>query len=302
VERAVASLAPAQVQVVFTARDLARQLPSDWQEHLKHQHRVPFARFVADLIELGPAAPPPYGEMFWHLHDPADVLERWASVVPAERIHVVTVPQPGAPPQSLWQRFASVLGVDAAVYTTEVARMNSSLGLVECELLRRVNERLNGRLSHRHYDVLVRLRLTAILTSAEKDAARPVLPPQWHPWAVERSKKMVDAIRTAGYDVVGDLDELVPRAPDADHPATQPEDVGSDELLAPALTAISGLLAELARSRDRLAEREAALALWRERPVRQWLIDRSVRHSSLMTLRRAYWRVANEVRDRRGPG
>jgi hypothetical protein len=260
---------------------------------------VPFARFVADLVELGPAAPHPFGEMFWRLHDAAAVLERWASVVPAQRIHVVTVPQPGAPPGRLWERFASVLGVESADYSTEVARVNPSLGVVECELLRRVNERLNGRLSHRHYDVLVRLRLTAILTSAEKDAAKPVLPPQWHPWAVERSQEVVEAIRSAGYDVVGDLAELMPQAPELDPPATQPEDVDSDELLAPALTAISGLLAELARSRERAAEREAALARWRERPMRQWLIDRSARHSSLMLLRRAYWRVVNEVRDRR---
>ena len=30
---------PAEIHVIFSARDFARQLVSDWQEHIKHKHR-----------------------------------------------------------------------------------------------------------------------------------------------------------------------------------------------------------------------------------------------------------------------
>ena len=40
VERAIASLAPAEIHVVLTARDIARQVPAEWQERLKHQGRM----------------------------------------------------------------------------------------------------------------------------------------------------------------------------------------------------------------------------------------------------------------------
>jgi len=165
VAAAVASLAPAQVHVVFTARDLARQLPSDWQEHLKHLHVVPFDRFVEDLVELGTAAPAPFGEMFWRLHDPVDVLDRWVSAVPAAHVHLVTVPQPDAPTGLLWERFAAILGLDPAAFDTNVGRSNTSLGVVDCELLRRVNRHLRGKidLRPRPHAHPVRLRNPAVL-------------------------------------------------------------------------------------------------------------------------------------------
>ena len=69
----------AEVHLVFTARDIARQLVSDWQEHIKHKHVVTLERFVDDLVELGIDAPRPFGQMFWGLHDPARVLGRGES-------------------------------------------------------------------------------------------------------------------------------------------------------------------------------------------------------------------------------
>ena len=37
----------AEVHVVCTARDLARQIPAVWQEDVKNRHVVTFADFVA---------------------------------------------------------------------------------------------------------------------------------------------------------------------------------------------------------------------------------------------------------------
>src|SRR5262245_13942006 len=97
VQRIVDSLQPFEVHVVFTARDFARQMVSDWQEHIKHKHTPTLEDFVTDLREFGLHAPPPFGEMFWGLHDAAYVLPRWERVIPAERIHLVTIPAGGGP-------------------------------------------------------------------------------------------------------------------------------------------------------------------------------------------------------------
>lgn len=211
VGRLADSLASAEVHVIFTARDLARQLVSDWQEHIKHRHTLTLERFVDDLIEHGHDAPPPFGEMFWGLHDAAYVLERWARVIPADRIHVVTLPPPGAPRDALWQRFCSVTGLDPARYSLKVRRSNTSLGLAEAEVLRRVNLRV-PKMRPPDYDALVRLRLTGQVLNGS--GGQIVLPEGRMPWVRSRSRAMIDALRDGGYDVVGDLDELLPRPED----------------------------------------------------------------------------------------
>ena len=42
----MAAFADDEVHVVLTARDLARQIPAEWQENVKHRGRRSFARFM----------------------------------------------------------------------------------------------------------------------------------------------------------------------------------------------------------------------------------------------------------------
>lgn len=59
-----------------------------------------------------------------------------------ERVHIVTVPPPGSSPTELLERFSTVLGVDAARLNASptVVNTNPSLGHVQAQLLRQVNE------------------------------------------------------------------------------------------------------------------------------------------------------------------
>ena len=261
VATAVESLAPAQVHVVFTARDLARQLPSDWQEQLKHRREISLEEFVTDCVEEGSQGR--FGEAFWRLHDVLTVLARWGGLLPAANVHVVTVPRPGAPAGLLWERFAGVLGLDAAGFDSQVVRSNTSLGVVECELLRRVNRGLKGRLAPRHYDPVIRVHLAESVL-AGLDDSRPLLPQRRYAWAVEHSAQVVAGIRAAGYHVAGDLDELMPSPRDA----RDPVQVSDDALLQSAVAAVAGLLVELEPIRERLNRRSeqtakgAAAASW----------------------------------------
>jgi hypothetical protein len=248
IRRLVDSLAPAEVHVIFTARDLARQLVSDWQEHIKHQHTITLEAFVDELIEHGVDAKPPFGEMFWGLHDAERVLQRWAKLVPADRVHLVTVPAPGTPGNPLWERFCSVTGLDPDRYSLDVRRSNVSLGRAEAEVVRRINRRVR-RLDPPHYDALVRLRLTG--STLKGQGGRLVLPEGRMPWARERSRALIDALATSGYDVTGDLEDLMPRPEDHEgYVATRA--IPARQMLRVAIRTNVALLRIAAGQRDRL--------------------------------------------------
>jgi hypothetical protein len=243
IDRAMASVQPAQVEVVFTARDLARQLPSEWQEQVRHNKAVALDDMLDDLVALGDTAELPPEAMFWRLHDPVRVLRPWAEAVGADHVRLVTVPPSGAPRDLLWRRFADAIGVDPAGLDLDVGDANPSLGLVEAELLRRTNEllRSTGTASNpgqRRY--LVRQVL------GHRSERRTIaLPPRHAAWARKRSAEVVDGIRVAGYHVIGDLADLHPSAAVS---AEEPNSVTERELLDAALDALAGLLARPAPS------------------------------------------------------
>lgn len=251
VRRAVASVQPAEVHVVFTARDLARQLPSDWQEHIKHRHTVTFDQFVGDLLDYGIDAPHPFGEMFWGLHDASRVLDTWSSWVPPRWVHIVTLPQAGAPQGLLWQRFADVIGLDPTRCDTDVAKTNTSMGAVETELVRRLNLNLGHRLGG-HYDPLMRVSLAENLLGARPNKAAITLPGKYHDRVVEYSTTMVSDLRAAGYNVVGDLDELIPTPPPGEgSEQSRPAGDVTPQLLDVATDSIPGLLSHVVAAEER---------------------------------------------------
>ena len=71
------------------------------------------------------------------------ILEAWSQHIPPDHVHVITVPRHG-PADLLWTRFVSVLGINPGGADLTRARTNSSLGLLEAEFLRRMNEALPG--------------------------------------------------------------------------------------------------------------------------------------------------------------
>lgn len=238
IKRAVESVQPAHVEVVFTARDLARQLPSEWQEQVRHNKSAGLDEMLDELVALSDTVDLPPHAMFWRLHDPVRVLHPWAEHVGADHVHVVTVPPPGAPRDVLWHRFAEAVGIAPAGFDVDADEANASLGLVEAELLRRMNESLRttaaeANPAQRRY--LVRQVL------GRRPGRRPIaLPPRHAAWARGRSAELADGIRAAGYHVIGDLADLHPSVADG---TAEPNDISERELLDAALDALAGLLA-----------------------------------------------------------
>jgi hypothetical protein len=283
IEAGIASVAPAEVHVVFTARDFARQLVSDWQEHIKHKHTVTLEQFVDDLIEFGLKAPEPFGEMFWGMHDAAHILRRWDAFVPVGQIHLVTVAQPGGAPDSLWRRFCAATGIDVEAYDTEIERANPSMGVAETELVRRMNFEVQG-MAPETYDPLVRKVLAEDILGGGD--LRLKLPAGRMDWALERSRQLIDELKAAGYPVEGDLEDLMPRA--SDHEGyVSPTELADADLTDASFRAATGLLRHAGRQRRRLSELQHQV----EGTTPPWLRRPSARDR----LRDLYWRVRGRV-------
>ena len=111
------------------------------------------------------------------------MLERWSVIAPPERIHVVTVPPSGTPPEVLLERFCSVIGVDPAALDREVPRANESLGQVQAELLDSQIE-VETRVCRTLVDVRAELtRLRCGLVDAAQAGGRRILASGTHPFS-----------------------------------------------------------------------------------------------------------------------
>ncbi len=180
---------------------------------------------------------------FWSSKDVAAILERWSAYVPAERIHLVTVPPSGGDPELLLHRFCEVLGVDHTMLKREVAKPNPGLGYPQAELLRRVNARLAPQDRRREvYGSIGKAWFAAKVLGQQKGASIRI-PAAHADWIRGLSKRYSDAIRTGGYRVVGALADLdpAPSAFDAEGEAVTLEQV-SDA----AVDALAAVLAERA--------------------------------------------------------
>lgn len=221
-----------EVHVVITARDLGRVLPSAWQQRVKMGARQPYRRFLA-TVRRGED-----DQKFWRYQDVPAIADRWSAGLPADRVHLAVVPPSGAPRDELWSRTAAVLGLDVTGLDTEARRPNDSLGLVEAELLRRVNERIPRP---RRSPALTRHVKGSFVPEALAGSATResfVLPARHHAWVLERSQATVAELGARAYDVVGDLADLLPTDPRA---GRTPDDATDAELLAAATTVVARL-------------------------------------------------------------
>ncbi len=244
VRRALESFGDAEVHVVVSARDLVRQIPAEWQENVKHRRIVGFRSFLDKITD--PTRAGELASWFWGVQEIPDILDRWAGTLPPERVHVVTVPKPGAPRDLLWQRFTSVLGLDAVDLDLDTTRANPSMGVPETALVRRINERVNdGVLAGEDYRRLVRELLAHQTLSRRSGSARLGLPDDVRTWAVERAESWIAELGERGYDVVGSLDDL---RPDPDAPEfVDPDHPDEHDVADAAVESIVTLLGENAR-------------------------------------------------------
>lgn len=229
IERIVTSFGDAEVAVVITARDLGRSIPAEYQEHLKYGNVMAYQTFLDRLRR--PNVDDLAGELArltWAVQDVPAIAARWAEAVGAGQVRIVTVPSAGAPRDELLTRFAAAVGFDAALLAEadEEVRDNRSYSALEVAWLNRFNE-FNTR-EDPEYGDFIRDRLVTRFTDVEEITAPLLLPASEFPWVHERAEAWVEALRAGEYQVVGDLEELLPRPSDAE--AVDPDRISDTDL------------------------------------------------------------------------
>lgn len=237
-EQAVAmveALAPAQVEVVVTAREPLGLFTASWQESLKNKSTTPMADYSRSV------SPHPTAIWNWRTLDLRLVLERWSEAVPHERIHVLPLDRTAARDE-IWHRFGGLLGLDTAAYDLSQSFPNESMGVVEAELLRRVNGHLDG--FDKAFDRGVYIRTFLADERLVPRRGEPFWP---YPEQVEdcraRSVAAIDYLREHAVDVVGDVEHL--RVPDELPERRTPDSVTDAEVADAATELVATLLGDV---------------------------------------------------------
>jgi hypothetical protein len=228
-----------EVHIVLTVRDLARQLPSHWQQAVKSHSSLTlneYARRVADDP----------GHRFWVFQDVPAILDRWGQGIPSDRVHVVVTPQ-DATPDWLWRATCRLFSVDPSGLRSTERRQNEALGIAEVEVMRRLQALVPAEERDLQMSRLIKGAIARNAIARSGPGERFVLPPDLHEWAMARSIETVEILRERGYDVIGDLSDLTPRAATG----RTPDEVTSDEV---AEVAVAALARMVARERDHRRE------------------------------------------------
>ena len=206
IERVVQSLAPAQVQVVMTVRDLGRNIPAMWQEGLKNGQSWHWDDYLRAIEDPSPELTE-HAKKFWrHMNFPF-IARKWSKAVGEDRFTLVTVPHPGADPRLLWDRFCSVVGLDPEPFDTS-GTSNASLGAASALVLRALNDSLPDKFPVARYQKVVKHSLAKKGMTAHAEVEEPI--GFGDDWINERSERHIEKLTEMGLRVVGDLGELRP--------------------------------------------------------------------------------------------
>jgi hypothetical protein len=265
VRKIVRAFAPANVHVVLTVRDLGRTIGSSWQQELGKGQSWSWEDYVSAVHEPE-KWPATAGIAFWLRQDPIKTLNVWETVVERDRIHIVTVPPPGAPVPLLLNRFAAAVGLPPGLLTGERPAVNSGVGAVEAEVLRRLNSQLGG-LNERQYMQVVQKAVRRGL--AQQETPRPIrLNVDDRGWVQDWARDLAKTLDERGYPISGDLDDLVPSDPSMFTDAQEPLDEAEiADATMRALTAVTDAYAAFwwrARRRDTDSDADSAtrVASW----------------------------------------
>jgi len=259
--RMVAELAPAEVHLVVTAREPVGLYAGGWQESLKNRDSRTMAEFAA--AEVSESSMSVWN---WRTLDLRLVLERWGPTVPAQRVHVLPLPPPGSPRTLLWQRFAGLVGLDPDSFDLSATFPNESMGVAEAETLRRINDHLKDEDFERPFDRGVYIRTFLAderLATREGEKYWPT-----DDILAECRRRAGDAVahvEAAGYDVIGDLGDLL--VPETLEPRRAVDSVTEAEV-AEVATAVAGrMLHDVRRIRTERNELRQLLEEERSKPV-----------------------------------
>jgi hypothetical protein len=251
-EQLIEALAPAEVRVIITARDLGRILPSHWQEGTRNRQTASWDDFFA-AVSNAEGSDHELHNAFWRKHGVGAMVMRWAKQVGLDNITVVTVPPPGSPSTRLVERFFAAMGIGLTEFN-QPTYLHESLGVHSVEVMRRLNERV-GDFDWLRYQWGFKQSLSRyVLTPRSSSEPSIRLTRDEREWARKRAAFVIKAIEESQVRVVGDLDDLMPAPPAESDPVSRTE-ATEPEVLDAALdgmVGMGGLLADVRIAYDRL--------------------------------------------------
>jgi hypothetical protein len=275
--RMVADLAPAEVHLVVTGREPLGLFTASWQESLKNRETNTMADYSrtesADTTAI----------WNWRTLDIRLVLERWTPSFAPEHVHVLPLPGRDAPKREIWDRFATLVGIDPDSVDLGRSFPNASMGVVEAETLRRLNHHLGAFNSA--IDRATYIRTFLADERLVPRGGEPYWPtPDRVEEARQRGREAVDHIAVQGYDVVGDLDALL--VPAVLPERRVPESVTDAEVADVAIELAARMLEDVRELRHERRDLRAQLRVqaWRAAnpPLRAALVKRFPRLSRVV--------------------
>jgi hypothetical protein len=200
------SLRSVELHVILTVRDASRVIPAQWQESTQNRDVASWQDYAAAVL-AGADRDNPAWRAFQRALNIPRILRAWSGAVAPERMHVVLVPAPGSPPDQLWARFASVVGIDAERFPPLPGERNVSLGYASADLMRRVNAHLTD-LEQTTYGRTVKRHLCKRILSARRDEPKMSMNRQLGEFSLDWNRTMADAIARHGCEVIGELTDL----------------------------------------------------------------------------------------------
>jgi hypothetical protein len=240
--RALRSLAPHDVHVIYAVREFSALLPSEWQERIKLAMDTPFETWLESVATRG-------GPSFWRAHCIGNVFARWN--VARDHVHLLIVPTAAGDRNELWRRFASIIDAPTEL-PNESVRGNRSLGVVESETVRRVYLRLDRPRPPARIEQVMKAVVSHQVLLPREHATTIRLPESCRPWIDHQTQRRREFLVSSGCRVVGDPNEL-----DVDPSRFAPDPVRPTdaEVLDAAVQVVGELTDRIARQQRRLLRR-----------------------------------------------
>lgn len=221
-------LAGMEVEVLITVRDQFRAIPAQWQTYTRNFGTDDWATYLQRIRSDEPEDRRSRAvETFTRAQDVATMVERWNSQSQVAQTVVVTVPDPTAPREELWERFCAAVGIPTGRMSLEGLHSNPSVGYASCDLLRRMNTHL-GDVRPKEYRNGVRPLTREVLVPLRAEESRPELDRESAAFARALNERIRSTTSSHSLPMIGSLDELplpddLSAYPEEVPPAPEPE-------------------------------------------------------------------------------
>lgn len=252
----VDGLAGFEVHVVLTTRDPASQVVAGWAASVESGRSVSFPKFCRRVLD--PTREHEQAQEFWDDQDLGDILDRWEAVVSSpEHVHVVVLSHDEAAQRAaLLSAFGEIAGFDPACLPVTDELLANSVDRAGVEVTRTVNRAIDAHGDGRARRAVLRRHLPEGMVVASGSPGW--VPADLHDEVGELAEAWATRIGSCGYDVHGDVSDLLPLRPEES--ALPRQDVSTEERLEMTTEALAEMLVEVARLREHNAVLEAHAA------------------------------------------